>query len=135
MTVTDLTPMLTVKDANAAVAFYRRAFGAEELSRVTSPSGQAVVDMAIDGQRFQVVDQNAAAQNPSPDTLGGTTVRVNLIVDDPDAAAEQAIAAGARLVFPIADQPYGMRQGRIADPSGHHWLLGRPLETPDDPRR
>ena len=49
------------------------------------------------------------------------------LVDDPDALAERAIAAGATVVFPIADQPYGMRQGRIADPSGHHWLIGKPL--------
>ena len=129
MTATDLTPMLTVKDAGVAVDFYRRAFGAEELSRVTSPSGQAVVELAIDGLRFHVVDENPAGQNLSPDALGGTTVRVNLIVDDPDAAAERAVDAGARLVFPVADQPYGMRQGRIADPAGHHWLLGRRLEA------
>ena len=54
-------------------------------------------------------------------------MRINLQVDDPDAVAERAVAEGATIVFPIADQPYGLRQGRLADPFGHHWLIGRPL--------
>jgi PhnB protein len=54
-------------------------------------------------------------------------VRINLIVDDPDATAASAIAAGASEIFPVADQPYGFRQGRVADPDGHHWLIGKPL--------
>jgi len=52
---------------------------------------------------------------------------MNLIVDDPDGVMRAAIAAGAKEVFPMNDQPYGMRQGRVADPAGHHWLIGRPL--------
>jgi PhnB protein len=122
-----LTPMLTVRNAAAASDFYQRAFGAVELSRVAAPSGQLVIELAIDGHSFFTVDENPAAFNVSPETLGGTSVRLNLIVDDPDAAAERAISEGARLVFPVGDQPYGMRQGRVADPFGHHWLLGRPL--------
>jgi PhnB protein len=59
--------------------------------------------------------------------FGATTVRISLHVDDPDAVAAQAIAAGAREMFPVADQPYGLRQGRVVDPFGHHWLIGRPL--------
>ena len=61
-------------------------------------------------------------------TLDGTTVRINLIVDDPDAIAAQAVSAGASEIFPVADQPYGFRQGRVADPDGHHWLIGKPLD-------
>ncbi|MBA2370268.1 MAG: hypothetical protein H0V71_01335 [Chloroflexi bacterium] len=80
-----------------------------------------------DGGRFFVVEEAPAALNLSPETLGGTSVRLSLIVDDPDAVAERAIAAGATEVLPIADQPYGLRQGRVADPYGHHWLIGRPL--------
>ncbi len=75
-----------------------------------------------------VVEEVPEALNVSPQTLGGTSVRIHLQVADPDAVAEQAVAAGARIVFPIADQPYGLRQGRIEDPYGHHWLVGRPLE-------
>ena len=125
---TVITPVLTVKDAAAAVEFYSRAFGATELSRTTNAPGQIVAELAVDGARFLVVDETPAALNLSPETLEGTSVRLNLLVEDPDAVAEQAIAAGGTEVFPIADQPYGLRQGRVADPFGHHWLIGRPLD-------
>jgi len=125
---TTLTPMLTVRDAAKAIEFYQRAFVATEAAPpVRSPTGQIVAQLAIDGQRFFVVDENAAAYNLSPQALNGTSVRLNLVVADPDAVAARAVAAGARVVFPIADQPYGMRQGRVSDPFGHHWLIGRPL--------
>jgi PhnB protein len=122
-----LTPMLTVENAAKAIDFYRAAFGAVEEDRVTAPSGHVVAELSIDGLRFFVVDANPQAFNLSPSSLGGTTVRINLIVDDPDAAAATAIAAGATEIFPVSDQPYGLRQGRVANPDGHHWLLGRPL--------
>ena len=66
----------------------------------------------------------------SPAALSGTSVRISLVVDEPDALWNRAIAAGATVVFPIGDQPYGMRQGRIADPAGHHWLIGKYLTSP-----
>jgi PhnB protein len=119
--------MLTVENAATAIDFYRAAFGAVEEDRVTAPSGHVVAEFSIDGLRFFVVDANPQAFNLSPSSLGGTTVRINLIVDDPDAAAATAIAAGATEIFPVSDQPYGLRQGRVADPDGHHWLLGKPL--------
>ena len=127
MAASSLTPMLTVKDAGAAIAFYRNAFGAVEESRVTAPTGQVVAELAIDGLSFFVVDENPAAFNLSPSSLDGTTVRMNLIVDDPDAVAARAVGAGASEIFAVADQPYGLRQGRISDPDGHHWLIGKPL--------
>jgi PhnB protein len=123
----ELTPLLTVKDARAIVEFYKKAFGATEVSRQSTPSGQFVLEMSIEGEHFYAVDENPPAFNVSPTTLGGTSVRMSLIVEDPDAVAAQAIAAGGKLIFPVADQPYGMRQGRIADPEGHHWLIGKPL--------
>jgi PhnB protein len=129
MTASSLTPMLTVKNALAAIDFYRDAFNAVEQARFTAPTGHVVAEMAIDGLRFFVVDENAEALNLSPKSLDGTTVRINLIVDDPDAAAAHAIAAGASEIFPVADQPYGFRQGRVADPDGHHWLIGKPLRS------
>jgi PhnB protein len=107
--------------------FYEAAFGAVEISRVESSDGQLVIDLAIGQAPFRVVDEAPKALNLSPETLGGTSVRLNLLVDDPDATAAQAVAAGAAEVFPIADQPYGLRQGRFADPFGHHWLIGTPL--------
>jgi PhnB protein len=127
MAASSLTPMLTVKDAVAAVDFYRDAFNAVEQARFTAPAGQVVAEMAIDGLQFFVVDENPQAFNLSPKSLNGTTVRINLVVDDPDATAASAIAAGASEIFPVADQPYGFRQGRVADPDGHHWLIGKPL--------
>jgi PhnB protein len=128
MTASSLTPMLTVKNAIAAIEFYRDAFDAVEQARFTAPTGHVVADLAIDGLRFFVVDENPEAFNLSPTSLEGTTVRINLIVDDPDATAAQAVGAGASEVFPVADQPYGFRQGRVADPDGHHWLIGKPLD-------
>jgi PhnB protein len=125
---TTLTPMLTVRDAAGAIEFYREAFGASETApRVTAPTGQIVAELAIDGQRFFVVDENVPAFNQSPETLKGTSVRLSLVVEDPDAVAARAVAAGATVVFPIADRSYGMRQGRIRDPYGHHWLIGKRL--------
>lgn len=128
MTINELTPMLTVKDAASAADFYRRAFGAEEISRTAAPTGQLIIELAVQGHRFYAVDENPSALNVSPESVGGTTVRLSLIVDDPDAMAAHVVASGGRLIFPVRDQPYGLRQGRVADPEGHHWLLGRRLE-------
>jgi PhnB protein len=122
-----ITPMLTVRNAEAAIDFYMRAFGAVEHERLTTPTGQIVAQLSIDDDRFFVVDENPDAFNLSPETLAGTTVRMSLVVEDPDTTAARAIAAGATEIFPVADQPYGMRQGRVGDPSGHHWLIGAPL--------
>ncbi len=127
MEVSSLTPMLTVANTAEAAAFYRRAFDAREVSRLVAPTGHAVVEMAINGLPFFLVDEDREAFNVSPRSLGGTTVRIDLMVDDPDAVADRAIEAGGREIFPVTDQPYGLRQGRVADPDGHHWLLGRPL--------
>jgi PhnB protein len=125
--VRSLNAFLTVRNASAAIEYYRRAFGATEKSRLVTPTGQIVAEMRLQGLEFGVVDENPGAQNLSPEALGGTSVRLSLIVDDPDAAADRAVAAGGRVLFPVADQPYGMRQGRIVDPFGHHWLIGKVL--------
>ena len=124
--MTAIQPVLTCRDAPAAVDFYQRAFGATELSRTENPTG-IVAELALDGAPFMVVEEAPQAFNVSPASLGGTSVRIQLKVDDPDAVAARAVAEGAREVFPIADQPYGWRQGRFEDPFGHHWLIGRPL--------
>jgi PhnB protein len=125
-----ITPVLTVRHAAQAVAFYERAFGAEELHRNTYPDGRIVAEMAVGHARFRVADEAPDASSFSPQTLQGTTVRINLMVADPDGLAARAIAHGALEVAPVMDQPYGLRQGRLADPFGHHWLIGRPLAGP-----
>jgi PhnB protein len=122
-----ITPVLTVRHAAQAVAFYERAFGAEEIYRNTYPDGGIVAELVVGHARFRVADEASEASNFSPQTLNGTTVRINLLVADPDGFAARAIANGALQVTPIADQSYGLRQGRLADPFGHHWLIGRPL--------
>ena len=124
---TTITPVLTVRQATRAVDFYRRAFGAEEVHRNTYPDGRMVAELSVGGARFRVADEAPEVANLSPQALNGTTVRLNLLVADPDGLAERAVASGATLIAPVADQPYGLRQGRLADPFGHHWLIGRPL--------
>jgi PhnB protein len=123
----EVTPFLAVRDAERAVEFYAAAFGAEELARVTAPSGAIVAELAIGEARFSLATEAPELGTPSPETAGVTTVRLSLHVDDPDAAQRSAIEAGAVEMFPVADQPYGWRQGRIVDPFGHHWLVGRRL--------
>jgi PhnB protein len=126
--VSGLYPFLAVRDVDAAVRFYGAAFGAvEEGERVVAPDGPQVAVLTIGGHHVGVATEAPALGTPSPETVGATTVRISLDVDDPDAVAAQAVAAGATEMFPVADQPYGMRQGRVVDPFGHHWLIGRRL--------
>jgi PhnB protein len=122
-----ITPVLTVRHATEAVAFYQQAFGAEEVYRSTYPDGRIVAEMSVGAARFRVADEAPEAANFSPLMLSGTTVRINLLVAQPDQLVAQAIANGATEITPITDQSYGLRQGRLADPFGHHWLIGRPL--------
>lgn len=129
---TKIVPMLSLRVATLASDFYQRAFGAVERSRLTSPDGTVVAVLAIGDAEFGVVDETPRAGNLSPETLGGTSVRISLHVEDPDAVAQRAVDAGAELIFPVEDQPYGMRQGRLRDPFGHHWLVGRSIASPSD---
>lgn len=122
--MTHLHPRLVVSDAEKALAFYSAAFGAEVTERFTDDSGRVVHAMVdVDGARFAVKD--ADSHDPSP-TPGAVPVIVALYVDDPDAVAARMEAGGATVVFPVADQEYGERGGRLADPFGHLWMLARP---------
>jgi PhnB protein len=126
--VTDLYPFLSVRDVARAVDYYAEAFGAtEEGERLAAPDGRLVAVLLIDGRHVGVATEAPELGTPSPETAGSTTVRISLEVEDPDAVAARAVAAGGTEMFPVADQPYGMRQGRIVDPFGHHWLIGKPL--------
>jgi len=122
-----LSPLLSVRRGASAVDFYKRAFGAEELFRVADDKGEIVARMSVDGAEFWLADESPEHSNFSPETLGGGSVRMILIVGDPDAAFDRAVAAGATVVWPVSDQPYGWRVGRVVDPFGHHWEIGRPL--------
>jgi PhnB protein len=126
--VTDLYPFLAVRDVARAVDYYAEAFGAiEEGERLAAPDGRLVAVLLIDGRHVGVATEAPELGTPSPETAGATTVRISLEVEDPDAVAARAVAAGGTAMFPVADQPYGMRQGRIVDPFGHHWLIGKRL--------
>jgi PhnB protein len=122
-----IKPTLSVKNGAAAVDFYKKAFNAEELMRVESPDGEIVAELSIGGAAFYVADESPDHGNFNPDRLGGISIRLGLLVDDPDAVASQAIAAGAIEIYPVADQRYGYRLGHIADPFGHHWEIYCPL--------
>ena len=121
--MTALYPFLAVRDTDAAIEFYAEAFGATIRERLEAPNGVVVAVLEIGGMPFGIATEAPDLGTPSPETAGATTVRVSLHVDDPDAAAARAIAAGATEMFPVADQPYGLRQGRVVDPFGHHWLI------------
>jgi PhnB protein len=126
---------LSVRRGREAVEFYKEAFGAVEVYRVGgSDANPAVVSqLEVGDGSFWVADESPEHLNFSPETVGGGTVRLLLIVDDPDAAIERAVAAGATLVRPAADE-HGWRLGRIADPFGHHWEVGKPLRPWPPPR-
>lgn len=124
---TEITVNLNVRGGARAIDFYQRAFGATELMRLSSPDGHVVAELAIDGARFFLADESPEHGNLSPESLGGCSVRIELFVADPDTVAQRAVAAGAREVSQVADRPFGYRQGRVVDPFGHHWLIGRPL--------
>ena len=124
---TSIAPMLSVRHGAKAVEFYKTAFGAGELFRVESDDGAVVAQLTVGGAEFWVADESPEHKNFSPESLGGGSVRMVMIVEDPDAAFERAIAAGAGPVWPVADQEYGWRVGRLVDPFGHHWEIGKPL--------
>ena len=122
-----IKPTLSVLGAAAAVEFYKKAFDAVVLMQISSPDGETVAELSIGGAEFYVADESPEYGNFSPESLSCISIRLGLLVDDPDAVANQAIAAGATEIHPVADQDYGMRLGRIADPFGHHWEIYRPL--------
>ncbi len=124
---TAIAPMLSVRNGARAIAFYKAAFGAGESFRLDDESGAVVARMSVGEAEFWLADESPEHGNFSPESLGGGSVRMVMIVKDPDAAFERAVAAGATVVWPVSDQPYGWRVGRIVDPFGHHWEIGRPL--------
>jgi PhnB protein len=118
--------MLSVRNGAKAIEFYKAAFGASELFRLDSENGAVVARLCVGAAEFWLADESPEHMNFSPETLGGGSVRMVMIVQDPDATFDHAVAAGATVVWPVGDQ-YGWRLGRIVDPFGHHWEIGKPL--------
>jgi PhnB protein len=123
---TSIAPMLSVRNGARAVEFYKSAFGALEVFRVEAPDGAVVCRLSVEGADFWVADESPEHANYSPETLGGGTVRMILTVPDPDAVFARAVTAGAREIVAVKED-YGWRLGRVVDPFGHHWEIGRPL--------
>ena len=119
---------LSVRRGRAAVEFYQNAFGAKEIYRVggTDDNPAVVAQLSVGNASFWVSDESPPNKNFSPESLGGSTVRLLLIVDEPRAVIERAVALGATEVAPV-DEEHGWLLGRIEDPFGHQWEIGKPL--------
>lgn len=126
-----LTPHLVVRGVAAAVDFYRRAFGADELYRNLAPDGESIVhsELVVGDSPFFVNDEFPDHGVLSPMTVGGTAVTLHLYVADVDALFERAVAAGAEVVFPLQDCFWGDRYAIVRDPFGHRWSLASRLEN------
>jgi PhnB protein len=133
-----VTPYLIVSGASDAIAFYKKALGAQEVMRLADPGGKVHhAEIKIGDSRIMLADEHPEIQALSPKTVGGSPVSIHLYVEDVDAAVERAVAAGAKLVRPVADQFYGDRVGGIEDPFGYRWFIATRKEdlTMDEIRR
>jgi len=136
-----LAPWLTVADGHRALSFYRSAFGAQEVYRHEGPDGSLIVRLALGAAEFWISGGAVGSSATGDDAgtleaagafvdnapLGGESVRMILTVADPDTLFAQALAAGASEVFPVGEG-HGWRLGRLVDPFGLHWEIGRPLD-------
>jgi PhnB protein len=132
---TEISPMLAVSDGKAAIEFYKTAFGAELLWHL-GDGGHVVAGLSINGAQFFLAHESPPHGTRSPASVGFTTVRVELFVDDPVAVHRKALAAGAIEHSPVQEHEFDitgakpikrMLQGALVDPFGHMWLVGRIL--------
>ncbi|HXH29238.1 MAG TPA: VOC family protein [Bacteriovoracaceae bacterium] len=120
--------MLAVKDAAHALDFYNRAFGAEIITKLVDPAGVIVhAEFKIADTIIMLAEENEQ-YNQSPSTLGGTSVFIHLYTGDLEGFTEEAVKAGAEIVFPITKQFYGDRTCRLKDPFGHVWVVATHME-------
>jgi len=133
-----VTPYLIFSGASDAIAFYKKALGAEEVTRMDGPGGRIHhAEIRIGDSHIMLADEHPEIGAVSPKTIGGSPVSIHLYVEDVDAAVERAVAAGAKLVRPVADQFYGDRTGGVEDPFGYRWFIATHKEdlTMDEIRR
>ena len=126
-------PHLIVSDGMAALKFYQEVFGAELGHNMMAPDGRRLMhgEVMLDGYKFFVSDEFTAAEGGScstPQTLGGTSVRITLQTDDADQVVERALARGAKVIMPLADMFWGARYGQILDPFGHNWGINQQIK-------
>ena len=125
---TFFAPMIYLKKVAPAIEFYKNAFDAIELRRVNNDDGSVhVAEMSVHGALFQMHEEVTRIDELSPETLKGTTIAIGLFVSDPHAVMDKAVAAGGTQLDPVTDYDYGYRQGCVADPFGHHWLLEKKI--------
>jgi PhnB protein len=117
-----IAPWLSLRDSRAALTFYKAAFDAVETYRLDTPDG-VIARLSVGGAQFWI---SPAESGTGPENVGGSTIRLILIVDDPDSSYTRAIDAGATEVFPVGEA-HGWRLGRLADPFGLHWEIGKEL--------
>jgi PhnB protein len=119
-----VTPYLILSSASDAIAFYKKALGADEVMRMNDPAGKIHhAEISIGGSRIMLADEHPEIQALSPKTIGGSPVSMHVYVEDVDTLVERAVAAGAKLIRPVADQFYGDRVGGIEDPFGYRWFI------------
>ena len=129
-----LTPMLAIRNAGRAIEWYKNNLGAKEESRFTDSDGVIVHAEMKFGDCILMLAEENPEYNKSPDQLKGTSVILNLYVPDADAVVNKAVKDGATTIFPLKDQFYGDRAGRIQDPFGHMWIISKHIKdvTADD---
>lgn len=129
-----ITPYLICKNAEAAMGFYKKAFGAVELFRIGGPGMVGHAEMKIGNSIFMLADEFPDMGAVSPQTLGGTPVSLYIYVEDVDGFSEKAIGEGLKVLKPVADQFYGDRSGHFEDPFGHKWGFATHKEdlTPEE---
>jgi PhnB protein len=131
-----LTPHLVVKGASEAIEFYKKAFGAEELTRMPGPDGKTIMHAAlkIGDSRLFLVDEFPQMGCVGPLSLGGSPVVIHVFVEDVDTLFNQAVSAGAEVRMPLVDAFWGDRYGQLVDPFGHKWSLATHKEdlTPEE---
>ncbi len=130
-------PYLVVSNATAAIDFYKKAFGAAELTRHTAPGTSKLMHahLLIHGGHLMLSDDFSSSmggKSETPEALGGSPVTFHLHVENADAAWAQAVAAGAQITMPLADQFWGDRYGQLRDPFGHKWSIGQTKSTPSE---
>ncbi len=130
-------PHLIVSDGQAALNFYKEVLGAESGHNMMAPDGARLMhgELILDGHKFFLSDEFNESEGgtcKSPQTLGGTCVRITLEVDDADSIVERAVARGARVLMPVQNMFWGARYGKILDPFGHEWGINQQLREQSD---
>ena len=119
-----VAPYLAIKNAVSALEFYQKAFGAKETYRLVLPDGRlGHAEIRLGDSLIMLADEFPEFGGKAPESLGGSPVSIHLYVEDVDAFVKRAVAEGARLLKPVADQFYGDRSGQLEDPYGHLWWV------------